>query len=206
MSQRRHPPPRCMHQLSASGEQKNVVYPTDKPCKSTVQKITAALRTFLQHLPHSDLPIYAGVLTNSGIINDCPSTIALSAVWKHKNSSKRQAMKLILAVIQPPKLDAVQQALQRIGVTRLTIVDAMGFARQRGQSETYRGAEYRTNLLRKVAIEIAVNDDFVERTIECLEQVARTGQEGGIGDGKIFILPMDESIQISDSRRGPGAV
>ena len=93
-------------------------------------------------------------------------------------------MKLILAVIQPTKLDAVQQALHRIGVTRFTVSDAMGFARQRGQTETYRGAEYQTNLLRKVELEIAVNDDFVERTIECLEQTARTGPEGNIGDGK----------------------
>lgn len=115
-------------------------------------------------------------------------------------------MKLILAVIQPTKLEAVQQALARIGVTRLTVCDAMGFARQRGQLETYRGAEYQTNLLRKIELQIAVNDDFVERTIECLEQVARTGSEGNIGDGKVMILPLDDAVQISDVQRGPGAV
>jgi len=115
-------------------------------------------------------------------------------------------MKLILAVIQPTKLDEVRQALGRIGVTRFTVSDAMGFARQRGQTESYRGAEYKTNLLRKVELEIAVNDDFVERTLECLEQVARTGTEGNIGDGKILILPMDDAVQISDSQQGPGAV
>jgi len=115
-------------------------------------------------------------------------------------------MKLILAVIQPTKLIAVQQALKRIGVTRLSVCDAMGFARQRGQTETYRGAEYETNLLRKVELEIAVNDDFVERTIECLQQVARTGTEGNIGDGKLLVLPMDEAVQISDSQRGPSAI
>lgn len=115
-------------------------------------------------------------------------------------------MKLILAVIQPTKLDAVQQALKRIGVTRLSVCDAMGFARQRGQTETYRGAEYETNLLRKVQLEIAVNDDFVDRTVECLEQVSRTGKEGTIGDGKIFVLPMEQAIQISDGQCGPGAI
>ncbi|NOY40684.1 MAG: P-II family nitrogen regulator [Planctomycetes bacterium] len=115
-------------------------------------------------------------------------------------------MKLLLTVIQPTKLEAVQQALNRIGVTRLTVCDAMGFARQRGQSETYRGSEYETNLLRKVELEIAVNDDFVERTIECLEQAARTGTTGNIGDGKVMVLPLDDAIQISDSHRGPGAV
>jgi nitrogen regulatory protein PII len=115
-------------------------------------------------------------------------------------------MKMIVAVIQPMKLDAVQQALERIGVTRMTVCDAMGYARQRGQLETYRGHEYKTNLLRKIALEIAVNDDFLDKTIECLEEVARTSSEGHIGDGKIFVLPMDAAIQISDGYRGKGAI
>ena len=115
-------------------------------------------------------------------------------------------MKLILAVIQPTKLEAVQQALNRIGVTRMSVCDATGFARQRGQLESYRGAEYQTNLLRKIQLEIAVNDDFVELTIECLEQVARTGTEGTIGDGKIFVLPMNEAFRVSDGQSGPGAI
>jgi nitrogen regulatory protein P-II 2 len=115
-------------------------------------------------------------------------------------------MKMIVAVIQPMKLDALQEALARIGVTRMTVCDAMGYARQRGQIETYRGHEYKTNLLRKIALEIAVNDDFVDRTIECLEDVARTSSEGHIGDGKIFVLPMDEAIQINDGYRGKGAI
>ena len=74
-------------------------------------------------------------------------------------------MKMIFAVIQPTKLDAVQQALARLDVTRMTVCDAMGYARQRGQLETYRGHEYKTNLLRKIGLEIAVNDDFVDRTV-----------------------------------------
>jgi nitrogen regulatory protein P-II 1 len=115
-------------------------------------------------------------------------------------------MKLLIAIIQPTKLKAVQEALRRIGVSRLTVGDAMGFARQRGQDETYRGAEYKTNLLRKVALEIAVNDDFVDKTLECLQQVARTGTEGTIGDGKVFVLPMEQAVQISDGNRGPGAI
>jgi len=115
-------------------------------------------------------------------------------------------MKMIVAVIQPTKLDAVQEALARIGVTRMTVCDAMGYARQRGQLESYRGHEYKTNLLRKIALEIAVNDDFLERTIECLEDVARTSSEGHIGDGKIFVLPMERAIQISDGYSGKGAI
>ena len=115
-------------------------------------------------------------------------------------------MKLILAVIQPTKLQEVRQALARIGVTRLSVADAMGFARQRGQIETFRGNEYQTNLLRKVELEIAVNDDFVERTIECLIQTARTSSEGLIDDGKILVLPIDEVVQIHDGQNGPSAI
>jgi nitrogen regulatory protein P-II 1 len=115
-------------------------------------------------------------------------------------------MKLIITVIQPTKLNAVREALHHIGVTRLTACDAMGYARQRGHLETFRGHEYQTQLLRKVELHIAVNDDFVEKTIACLEDFARTSTEGHIGDGKIFVLPMDRAIQISDQIEGPGAL
>lgn len=115
-------------------------------------------------------------------------------------------MKMIFAVIQPTKLDAVQPALAKLDVTRMTVCDAMGYARQRGQLETYRGHEYQTNLLRKIALEIAVNDDFLERTTDCLVEVARTSAEGHIGDGKIFVVPMEQAIQISDGYRGKGAI
>lgn len=115
-------------------------------------------------------------------------------------------VKLILAVIQPTKLSAVREALDKIEVARLTVCDAQGFGRQRGRTEMYRGHEYTTRLLRKVALEIVVNDDFLERTVNTLVHVARTGPEGTIGDGKVFVLPADEAIQIADGSRGPGAV
>ena len=115
-------------------------------------------------------------------------------------------MKLILAIIQPTKLQTLQEALQRIGVERMTVCDAQGFGQQMGRTEMYRGVEYRTYLLRKVALEIAVNDDFVERTVDTIINVARTGPEGNIGDGKIFVLPMDQAIQIGGDERGPGAI
>ena len=115
-------------------------------------------------------------------------------------------MKLIWAVIQPTKLAAVEKALLKIGVTRMTVLDAMGYARQRGHIETYRGHEYETNLLRKVQLEIAVNEDFLEKTIACLEEHARTSVEGHIGDGKVFVLPVERAIQISDGQSGPGAI
>jgi nitrogen regulatory protein P-II 1 len=115
-------------------------------------------------------------------------------------------LKLVIAVIQPTKLNAVREALEKIEVTRLTICDAQGFGRQRGRTEMYRGHEYTTTLLRKVALEIVVNDDFLERTVTTIASVARTGPEGTIGDGKIFVLPALEAIQIDDGFRGPGAV
>jgi nitrogen regulatory protein P-II 1 len=115
-------------------------------------------------------------------------------------------MKMIIAVIQPHKLRPVQEALQRIGVERMTVCDAQGFGRQKGRTETYRGIEYSTHLLRKITLEIAVNDDFLERTLETLVQVARTGPEGNIGDGKIFVMPVEEAIQIGGTELGPSAI
>jgi nitrogen regulatory protein P-II 1 len=115
-------------------------------------------------------------------------------------------VKLVVAIIQPTKLQALQEALQRIGVERMTVCDAQGFGRQKGRTETYRGVEYKTHLLRKIALEIAVNDDFLERTLETITSVARTGPEGNIGDGKIFVLPMVEAVQIGGLERGKGAI
>ncbi|MFO0870129.1 MAG: P-II family nitrogen regulator [Pirellulales bacterium] len=115
-------------------------------------------------------------------------------------------MKLILAVIQPTKLKAVREALATIEVERLTVLDAQGYARQLGQPAHFRGAEYKANLLRKIVLEIAVNDDFLERTIEAVTSVARSGAEGNIGDGKIFVLPLDECCQIGGTLRGKGAI
>jgi nitrogen regulatory protein P-II 1 len=113
---------------------------------------------------------------------------------------------MLMAVIQPTKLDALREALIKIGVTRMTVCDAQGYGRQRGRTEMYRGNEYKTNLLRKVALEILVNDDFVDRTLETIESVARTGPEGNIGDGKIFVIPAERVIRLSDQIEGSEAV
>lgn len=115
-------------------------------------------------------------------------------------------MKLVIAIIQPTKLEPLREALDKIGVERMTVCDAQGYGRQRGRTEMYRGHEYKTNLLRKIELEILVNDDFLERTVDCIMNVARTGPEGNIGDGKIFVMPAEQSIRISDCIRGPEAV
>jgi len=112
-------------------------------------------------------------------------------------------MKLVIAIIQPPKLRAVREALEKIEVTRMTICDAQAFARQHGWTEPAKRAP---KVLRKVALEILVNDDFLERTVETIVQVARTGPEDSIGDGKIFVVPANEAVQVSDGGRGPGSV
>jgi len=114
-------------------------------------------------------------------------------------------MRMVLALIQPTKLKAVQDALAKIGVERMTVCDALGYGQQRGQAAGSIAAG-QTKLLRKVALEIAVNEDFLEKTVQTIAQVARTGPEGAIGDGKVFVLPITEVIRLSDVIRGPEAV
>src|SRR5436190_27634 len=115
-------------------------------------------------------------------------------------------MKLILAIIQPSKLEAVKEALNKVEVFRLTIVDVQGFGRQKGHSEIYRGHELNVNLLRKVQLQIAVNEDFVEPTVNALMEARRTVAEGRVGDGQIFILPLEDCIRIRTGERGPEAI
>lgn len=114
-------------------------------------------------------------------------------------------MKLILAIIKPEKLDAVKEALNKVEVFRLTVVDVQGFGRQLGQSEIYRGHEVTVNMMRKVQLQIAVNEDFVEPTVNAILRAARTG-EGRVGDGKIFILPLEDCLRIRTGERGPEAI
>ena len=115
-------------------------------------------------------------------------------------------MKLIIAIIQPAKLEAVKQSLSEVEVFRLTVLDVQGFGRQRGHAETYRGHEISVNLIRKVQLQIAVNDDFVEPTIAAIVKGSRSGEQGEIGDGKIFVLPMDECVRIRTGERGGEAI
>ena len=115
-------------------------------------------------------------------------------------------MKLIIAIIQPNKLEAVKAALTEVEVFRLTVMDCQGFGRQKGQTEMYRGHEFTVNLLRKVQLQIAVNEDFVEPTIEAILRAGRSGEAGEIGDGKIFVLPMDDCVRIRTGERGADAI
>lgn len=102
-------------------------------------------------------------------------------------------MKYIIAIIKPFKLDEVREALSGIGVQGLTITEVRGFGRQKGHAELYRGAEYTVDFLPKVRMEIAVSDELVEQVIETIEKKAYTGQ---VGDGKIFILSLEQAVRI----------
>jgi nitrogen regulatory protein P-II 1 len=115
-------------------------------------------------------------------------------------------MKLIVAVIRPEKLEAVKDALAEVQVFRLTVSDVQGFGRQKGQTEIYRGQEYTVSLVRKVRLEIAVNEDFVEPTIGAIMRAARTGEAGKVGDGKIFVLPLMDVVRIRTGERGTEAI
>lgn len=115
-------------------------------------------------------------------------------------------MKLIIAIIQPNKLEDVKAALTDVEVFRLTVMDCQGFGRQKGQTEVYRGHEFTVNLLRKVQLQIAVNEEFVEPTVDAIMKAGRTGEKGQIGDGKIFVVPMDDCIRIRTGERGPDAI
>ena len=115
-------------------------------------------------------------------------------------------MKLIIAIIQPHKLESVKAALSEVEVFRLTIMDCQGFGRQHGKTELYKPDDFLANLRRKVQLQIAVNEEFVERTITAISQGGRSSEEGEIGDGKIFVLPLDECIRIRTGERGPEAI
>ena len=112
-------------------------------------------------------------------------------------------MKKIEAIIKPFKLDDVKEALQEIGLQGITVVEARGFGRQKGHTELYRGAEYVVDFLPKVKIEVIVPDDQVERIIEAIVSAAQTGR---IGDGKIFVIPVEDAIRIRTGERGESAL
>lgn len=112
-------------------------------------------------------------------------------------------MKYIIGIIKPGKLDEVRKALSDMGVTGMTVIEAKGFGRQKGHKELYRGAEYNVDFLPKLRIEIAVDDELAQKAIETIISTARTGK---IGDGKIFVLDLNESVRIRTGETGVEAL
>ena len=120
--------------------------------------------------------------------------------WRTRGLSP---VKKIEAIIKPFKLDEVKEALQEVGLQGITVLEAKGFGRQKGHTELYRGAEYVIDFLPKVKIEVVLNDDQVEPAIEAIRKAAETGK---IGDGKIFVSPIEQAIRIRTGETGPDAV
>ena len=112
-------------------------------------------------------------------------------------------MKLIIAIIKPFKLEEVKQALAEIGIEGMTVTEVKGFGRQKGHTEIYRGSEYTVDFLPKVKVEIVVTDEIAGKAIDAIVKSAKTGK---IGDGKVFILPLEEIIRIRTDERGEAAV
>jgi nitrogen regulatory protein P-II 2 len=112
-------------------------------------------------------------------------------------------MKIVMAIIKPFKLDEVRDALNAIGVHGLTVTEVKGYGRQKGHTEIYRGAEYAVSFLPKLKIEVAVGAEFVDKTVAAISTAARTGQ---IGDGKIFVSPLEQTIRIRTGERDADAL
>ncbi len=112
-------------------------------------------------------------------------------------------MKMVSAIIKPFKLDDVREALSEIGVSGITVTEVKGFGRQKGHTELYRGAEYVVDFLPKIKIEVAVDDSVLDQTIEAITNAAKTGK---IGDGKIFVFDVEQTIRIRTGETGPEAL
>jgi nitrogen regulatory protein P-II 2 len=133
-----------------------------------------------------------------------PGTVSIARVRGIEDAfPPRNAMKLITAIIKPFKLDDVRQAVADIGVQGITVTEVQGFGRQRGHTELYRGAEYRVDFLPKTKIELAVDDSIAEQVIEAISNVARTGK---VGDGKVFVIELVQTVRIRTGETGVEAV
>ena len=112
-------------------------------------------------------------------------------------------MKLIIAIIKPFKLEEVKQGLAEIGVEGMTVTEVKGFGRQKGHTEIYRGSEYTVDFLPKVKVEIVVADELTGKTVDAIVKAAKTGK---IGDGMVFVVPIEEAVRIGTDERGDAAV
>jgi len=137
--------------------------------------------------------------TGAALPSKCGGDWALAVDGSHEG----RRVKKIEAIIKPFKLDDVKDALHEVGVSGLTVSEVKGFGRQKGHTELYRGAEYVIDFLPKVKVEVVVEDSLAENVIEAIENAARTGR---IGDGKIFVMDVDQAIRIRTGDRGPDAV
>jgi nitrogen regulatory protein P-II 1 len=115
-------------------------------------------------------------------------------------------MKWVVAIVRPNRLEVVKDLLGKGGFHGLTVTDVQGVGRQRGHTEVYRGHEYKVDLISKVKLEIAVSDENVDKLVDLLVRAGRTGEEGQIGDGKIFVIPLEEAVRIRTGEGGEAAL
>ncbi|QDT03006.1 Nitrogen regulatory protein P-II [Rubripirellula lacrimiformis] len=115
-------------------------------------------------------------------------------------------MKFVIAIVQPGKLESIKASLSKVEVVRLTVLECQGFGRQRGKTGAHVGRDSSVNLLRKTQLQIAVNDEFVQPTVDAIIEGGRSDGDGEIGDGKIFVLPMDDCIRIRTGETGNEAI
>jgi nitrogen regulatory protein PII len=133
----------------------------------------------------------------------CVAQFAVKRWTQFLTNSKAERMRKIVAIIRHFKLEDVKNALMEIGLTGMTISEVRGFGRQKGQTETYRGAEYRVEFIPKVKLEVAVNDDKLQAAVNAIAKASRTGN---IGDGKIFVTALDDVIRIRTGESGRDAL
>ncbi|SCM76581.1 regulatory protein P-II for glutamine synthetase (modular protein) [uncultured Pleomorphomonas sp.] len=135
--------------------------------------------------------------------------VSVGAGWKNRlargarSNGDKGSMKKIEAIIKPFKLDEVKEALQEVGLQGITVTEAKGFGRQKGHTELYRGAEYVVDFLPKVKIEVVMTDDMVAKAVDAIRNAAQTGR---IGDGKIFVSPVEDAIRIRTGESGNDAI
>jgi nitrogen regulatory protein P-II 1 len=170
--------------------------PRDVPEKWASCTIIGQIRPFVCQLPQTR---WQPPLNPAGQADlSRPQCGTRSGAWR-----RNARMKKIEAIIKPFKLDEVKEALQEVGIQGLSVVEAKGFGRQKGHTELYRGAEYVVDFLPKVKIEVVLPDDQVETAVEAIVSAARTGK---IGDGKIFVLPVEQAIRIRTGEEGSDAL
>jgi nitrogen regulatory protein P-II 2 len=139
---------------------------------------------------------------------DDESRIGASPRLVGRPGEEENLMRMIVSIIQPHRLEAVKQCLTDVEVFRLTVSDVQGYGRQKGHTEYFRGQPMQVNLIRKVRLDIAVNDNFVQPTINAIVKGARSGEggKGQVGDGKIFVIPLENVVRISDGVQGGEAI
>jgi len=150
-----------------------------------------------------DVPRFVSLASPERLGNVSTDVFGKARRARGKLRRKRKLMKKIEAIIKPFKLDEVKEALHEVGLQGITVLEAKGFGRQKGHTELYRGAEYVVDFLPKVKIELVVEDDMLERAVEAIQQAAHTGR---IGDGKIFIMPVENAIRVRTGETGSEAI